>query len=265
MDKKIIRNIIKGTTATTLGTIVSMGFHFVSIFFLTRHMTIADFGIYALIIAISNLLNLFSGLGLEISIVKYISEGSAERYKILRPALILKTIATLAVAILFISLYKLYPTGGEEKVWHFNLFILIIFILGSYRDLFYRILQGLNLFKFYTTVQISTALTRVILIIFFIYLYEFSLLYLLYIEVGTVLMAIILRYLFIQFKELVKIKPEKALYKKILKFSSPLYVNNLITFAYDRVGIFIIGIMMSASSVAIFDVATKLPVAFREF
>lgn len=263
MDKKIIQNMIKGTSATTIGTIVTMGFHFISIYFLARYLTVKEFGFYALIFSISNLLNLLSSLGLEISIVKYIAEGSTIRDKVLKPTLLLKTAGTLIFIILFIIGYRLYPTNTDESIWNYNIFILIIFILGSYRDLFYRILQGLNKFRNYTYIQITSASARVALILLLIYLNKFDFLSLLYIEVFTALLSVTIQTNYIPFKSLLNKSDLKTDYKYLLKFSIPLYANNLITFIYDRIGVFIIGVVLTASSVAIFDVASKLPGAIQ--
>lgn len=262
MDKKVIQNIIKGTSATTLGTISSMGLNFVSLFFITRHLPVSDFGIYALVIAISGLLNLISGLGLEISVVKYISEGSDLRNKILKPALVLKTTGIVIISLLFLLFYKFYPTGGINNVWDFNLFILALFIIGTFREFFYRVLQGLNRFVSYTSVQISSAVTRILLLFILIYFNNLTLLNLLYVEIVTASMAVTIQCILIPFRKYWE-GHIKDSYRQILKFSAPLYANNIITFAYERVGLFTIGIFLTASSVAIFDLSTRLPNAFQ--
>ena len=263
MNSKFLKNLIKGTVATTSGTIATMGFHFISIYFLSRFLSQTEFGYYALIFSISNLLNLLSNLGLEISIVKNIAEGSKLRETVLRPTLIIKTLFTIFFLILFLLLYKVYPTDGFEGLWNYNIYIVILFVLGSYRDLFYRILQGLNLFKNYSLIQISTALLRVILIISSIYLGNFNFLLLLNFEVLIIAISLIFQFLNIPFRELLRSKALFNEYLRLIKFSSPLYANNLITFTYDRIGVFIIGMLMTASSVAIYDVSSKIPSALQ--
>lgn len=263
MDTKILKNIFKGTLATTAGTAVTMAFHFLSIFFLARHLSQTEFGYYALIFSISNLLNLLSNLGLEISIVKNISEGSDQRNTVLRPTLIIKSTFSIVILLCYLLFYKLYPTDGNEGLWDYNAYIIILFLLGSFRDLFYRIIQGLNKFKQYSLIQISTAVLRVALIILSIQLGKFNFLVLLYFEIIIIILALSLQFISIPFTSLLKSKVKSSDYVKLIKFSSPLYANNLITFTYDRVGVFIIGLLMTASSVAIYDVSTKIPSALQ--
>ncbi|WP_337866678.1 oligosaccharide flippase family protein [Ignavibacterium sp.] len=263
MDSKILKNLFKGTLATTTGTIFTMGFHFLSIFFLARYLSQIEFGYYALIFSISNLLNLFSNLGLEISIVKNIAEGSKNREIVLKPTLILKSLATLFILIFYMIFYKLYPTDGFEGLWSYNFYIIVLFILGSFRDLFYRVIQGLGKFKQYSIIQISTAALRVTLILTAIYFDQFNFLILIYFEISIITLSILLQLLSVPFRDLLKGSTSLAEYKNLLKFSSPLYANNLITFTYDRIGVFILGLFLTASSVAIFDISTKIPSALQ--
>jgi O-antigen/teichoic acid export membrane protein len=260
MNSKIIKNLFKGTLATTSGTIATMGFHFLSIYFLARYLSQTEFGYYALIFTISNLLNLLSNLGLEISIVKNIAEGSPQRNSVLKPTLILKSLFSVFILLIYSIFYKFYPTDGFEGLWDFNTFIII---LGSFRDLFYRVLQGLNQFKHYSLIQISTASLRVILIISSIYTGHFNFHILLYFEIAVISLSLVLQLIVIPFKDLVKENISITEYRNLLKFSSPLYANNLITFTYDRIGVFIIGLFMTAASVAVYDVSTKIPSALQ--
>ncbi len=129
--------------------------------------------------------------------------------------------------------------------------------------MFYRILQGLNKFKQYSIIQITTSSFRVTLIIYSIYTEIFDLHLLLYFEIFIIILGISLQSFQIPFKSLVRGKSSFNEYYKLIKFSSPLYANNLITFAYDRIGIFVIGVLITAKSVAIYDVSTKIPSALQ--
>ena len=75
MDRSFKRDFIKGSAATSIGTIVAMAFQFLSIVIITRYVTKEEFGIYVLIIVISTFLDAVSGLALEQSLVKFISSA----------------------------------------------------------------------------------------------------------------------------------------------------------------------------------------------
>jgi O-antigen/teichoic acid export membrane protein len=85
----------------------------------------------------------------------------------------------------------------------------------------------------------------------------------LYFEIAVISLSLVLQLIVIPFKDLVKENISITEYRNLLKFSSPLYANNLITFTYDRIGVFIIGLFMTAASVAVYDVSTKIPSALQ--
>jgi len=261
MDKTIIKNIIKGTSSTTISTVTSTFFNFLSIYLFTHYITKDEFGIYALIIVISSLLNLISGLGLEISVVKYLSDESNYKEFILIPVLIIKIIFMSFVIIIFLLFSRYYSFGNEINVWDYKTFILVLFILGNFRDFFYRVLQGLNIFNHYAKIQISSAIIRVLFLISIIFFYKLTLSNILLVEVIVVSNTLLLQFFYIPFKSILKYQKKSGMTKDILKFTSPLYANNLMTFAYDRVGLLIIGMFMSASNVAIYNVSEKIPQA----
>ena len=47
-------------------------------------------------------------------------------------------------------------------------YIIIIFILANYRDLFYNLMQGLNQFRQYSIVNVTSSVFRFILVIVFV-------------------------------------------------------------------------------------------------
>ena len=67
MDKQFKSKFLKGSFTTAIGTVSSMGFHFLSIMIMTRYLPKEEFGLYILIIAIVNFFNLFCGLGLDLT------------------------------------------------------------------------------------------------------------------------------------------------------------------------------------------------------
>jgi O-antigen/teichoic acid export membrane protein len=264
MDKDFKKNFLKGSIATSLGTVSSMVFHFVSIMIMTRSLSKEEFGIYALILIIVHLFNLLSGLGLELTLVKHIAGGKdEEKNSVLFPVLLLRTGQMLLIATLFYFLnYLILPFFGSGME-SYAVLITLLFILTSYKDLFGSLLQGLNYFKKFAYVQISSAATRVALIVFVIYTASLGLETLLYIEIITVILAFILQLIFVPLRRLIDFNIRKGKIKEILSFSFPLYLNNLLTFTYDRVHFFVIAAYLTPVSVALFDIANKVPDALK--
>ncbi len=265
MDKNFKKKFLKGSAAASIGTISSMAFHFVSIMLLTRHLLKEEFGIYIIIILVVNLFNLIGGLGLEYTLVKFISsENEEERKNVFSPVILMRAAQLILVAVLFYALSDLVVPLFSVKIKSFVMLIPLLFFFTSFRDLFYNLLQGLNLFKKYALVQVISAAVRVGLILAFMNYGKLSLLNLVYIEIGTTFLAVVTQISVVPFKKISLGATDKEKYKKILKFSIPLYFNNLLTFTYDRISIFIIGAYLSPVSVAYYDVAQKVPEALKK-
>jgi O-antigen/teichoic acid export membrane protein len=263
MDKNFKTNFLKGSAAASIGTIISMGFHFVSFMILTRALEKHDLGIYVLILALVQLVSLLSGLGLEISIVKFIAGDESARKEVLFPVCLMKSILLIAAACLFYAGGSITVEIFGQEIADYFLIIPVIFISAGMRDLFYNILQGLNYFRKYAFAQILSAALRVGLILLIIVTNKLTLLNLIYIELITTAGAALFQAFMIPFKNLLHF-PGWDTYKSLLNFSFPLYMNNVLTFVYDRVNIFIIGAFLNTASIALYDVAGRIPDAFKK-
>jgi len=61
MDKNLKKNILKGSAATSIGTVTGMIFQFVTVMIMARYVPKDDFGIYVLVMVIVNMFNLLGG------------------------------------------------------------------------------------------------------------------------------------------------------------------------------------------------------------
>jgi len=262
MDKSFKRNFIKGSAITSMGTIVAMVFQFLSILIITRQITKEEFGIYVLIIVISAFLVTVSGLGLEQSLVKFISSAKdLERKSTFIPTLIIRIIFIVVAIILVVlsgnSLMSLFSFTATEFLY----VIITLFILSSFRGLFYNLLQGMNLFKRYASVQIITSLLRVALLLVIILINELTLKNVLFVEIGVVTFTVLLQLSLIPYKEVFHWDVNLKNIKRILRFSIPLYFSSISYFIQTQVNIFIISAYLNPASIANYDVAGKIPQA----
>lgn len=262
MDKKFKSDFLKGSAAASIGTIVSMSFHFVSFMILTRILPKEELGIFVLILALIQLFSLLSGLGLEITVVKFISGEDKQKKEVLLPVIVLKTLLLIIFALAFYIGGSFTINLFGQEIADYFILIPFIFIAAGLRDLFYNVLQGLNYFKKYAISQSATAAIRLLLIGLFIYLDELTIANLIYIELYTTVGAVLLQLFLIPFKNLITF-PGIEVYIRLLKFSIPLYMNNVLTFVYDRVNIFIIGAYLNTASIALYDVASRIPEALK--
>jgi O-antigen/teichoic acid export membrane protein len=265
MELQFKKNILKGSAATSIGTISGMVFQFLTIMILTRFVSKDDFGLYALIIVIVNMFNLLGGLGVELTMVKFIaSESAGESQDVLLPVLLLRAFGSIIFTIVFIITGRFILQLFDDRIYQYVWYILTIFILANYRDLFYNLMQGLHQFKQYSIVNVTSSVFRVLLVFIFVLFTKLDIRILLIIELLATLQPLIHQLFVIPFKKYLMVKPTLETYKRVINFSIPLYLNNLIVFINGRMNIFIIGAYLNPAAIANFDVASKVPVALKK-
>lgn len=265
MDKSFKKKFLKSSAATALGQGSSILFHFASIMILTRVLTKADFGIYALILVINNLFLILSGLGLDVTLVKFISSGTEEaRRSVFTKILLMKLLSLSFFVILFLLAGNLFLPWFDTRITDYLLFIPILFFLGSFRDLFFKVLQGLNYFKKFAITQIISAISRLLLIVYFYLQGNINLDSIILIEILTVIMVLLTEFIFVPFGSLFNIKADSIKLKEIINFALPIYFNNLFGFMYSRINLVIIGVLLNPVSVAYYHVGAKIPQALKK-
>jgi O-antigen/teichoic acid export membrane protein len=227
---------------------------------MTRYVPKDEFGSYVLILVIVNCLTVLGGLGLDLTLVKFISEEPAIRKKAIIPTIVITRIAFLLLeALLIYTLGYMLLQFFDQSLAKFLVYIPMLFFVASFRDLFYNLLQGLQVFKKYALVQIVSAVLRFSLILSIVFFGQLTLARLVYIELGTILLTVLVQIVCIPFKAVDTFRPSLDTLRSLIKFGFPLYLNNILTFLYDRINIVLIGAFMSPVNIAYFEVAGKIP------
>ena len=265
MSRGFKEKFLKNSVLSSVGQGISMVFHFASIMILTRVISKSDFGIYTLIFVVTYLFLVLSGLGLDVTLVKFISSEKEEAKKsVFTKILLIKILSlTFFTALLFLTGQHFLPLF-DAKITEYLIYISILLILGSFRDLFFRVLQGLNLFKKYAITQIISAMSRFLLIIYFYLQGTLNLDNLILTEIITIIVTLIIEFIFIPLNTLITKKADSIELIKIVKFTIPIYFNNILGFMYSQVNLVIIGVLLTPVSIAYYDVGAKIPEAFSK-
>lgn len=263
MDKGFIKSFLKGSVAASIGQFASIGFHFLSIMILTRYMPKEEFGIYLLILVVVHLLKILSGLGLDLTLVKFIAAGEGEAGKgVLGTVLALRAILLLILGVAVVGVGHLLMPLLDERINEYLLFIPLIVFLASFRELFFFLFQGLKQFKHYAIVQTLSALFKFGLILLAFWTEQLSIEILLYIEIIAFGISLVVQIALTPMQRLGGYSMNTESVNALLQFGLPLYANNILTFLYGRVNVFIIGAFLNPASIASFEVAGNIPGGF---
>lgn len=263
MDKRFTSNLFKGLASTSFGSMATIGFHFLSILLMTRYVPKGVLGAYFLAFAIVQVLGIISGLGLDLTLTKSVS--GAEKHlqqDAIASILAIRFASLTVVAVIFYLAGRFILPIFDARLNEHIVLIIPFFILASYRDLFLRLMQGVQQFIGHAVVEILSAVTRVILLV--VFRDGLSLQTLLYIEIISQVVEVLLQIFFLR-ALLFSLSPGNLKVESIrshTRFSGPLYANNVLTLVYDRSSTFLIGALLNPASVAAFEVALKIPDGF---
>lgn len=264
MDNKFINKFLKGSAFTSIGTLVTIIVHFLSVKVLA-FMPQAEFGTYTYIIVISHGFQILSGLGLNLTLVKYLSDNEGERDKGVISGIFFARIVQLLLIGLIVFMFGrlVLPLLFDERITPFIVFIPLIFGLASFRDLLFHLLQGLQKFNKYAYINVFSAVVRLASILFFAYLDRLNIGSLIWVEVITYGTSLLILLIYAPLRTMLTFNVDKAAFRKIFGFGLPLYANDILTYIYNRVSVLLIGGMLTPVSVALYDMASKVPDGFN--
>lgn len=260
MDRNFVNRFLKGSIATSFGTMATVAFHFVSITLMTRYVGQRELGIYFLILAIANGGKTLGNLGLDLTLVKFLSsEHKSVQQNAFVATIGVRLVIMAVLSLLIISFGSLMSPLFAPEIADFIVHIPVLFVLMSFRELFFFLLQGLNRFGMYAAVQTASAILKCVLIVLLSNSLDLAML--IYIEFAMLIASIAIQFAVIPFKELIPehVSVDWRTTQDILRFGFPLYINSLLVYVSNFGGTFIVGLFLTPISIAAYEVAAKIP------
>ena len=263
MDKNFKKNFLKGSLFTSIGQLASIALFFLNTIIIARTIIKEEFGTFSLILAIIAFLQLIGGLGLNVTLTKYLSanQDSIQTSK-LQDLISLRMLSLGLISILFYIINKLFVLFDPE-INIYAIQIILIFFLNSLRDFYYAELQGLRKFKEFAIVQFVSALIKTISYVVGLYLKIINLEFLIYAELGSIIFSFFFQQFLVPIHFKINFNLKIKTIKEIIKFSYPLYFNNLLALVNSRANAFIISGFKGPVSLAHYEIAGKIPDALN--
>ncbi|KKU16935.1 MAG: Polysaccharide biosynthesis protein, partial [Candidatus Woesebacteria bacterium GW2011_GWC2_45_9] len=241
----------KDTYILFAGNVISAFFAFLFTLFVSRSLSVSEFGIFSaaanLIVIISSLSDLGISSGIVNFVAKHLAKGKRETSeKYIKAAFLLKFVITFILVVLvgvfapFVSKFLL--ATGEVNIAYWVAGISIgIFLWGFFPN----ILQAQKRFLASVIVDLSLVIPRAIL--------GFALLLMGVLTLDNALLTFFVSFVFVVivgFKlvgvSFLKTRPEKKIYMDVLKFSGWLGVNRFISGISGRLDIQMLAVLVGA-------------------
>jgi O-antigen/teichoic acid export membrane protein len=260
MDRLFVKNFLKALFSSSFGTLATVLFHFLSITVIVKHAPMEEFGIYMLILAVAHGLRIVSGLGLDLTLVKFIS-GEEKKYhqETFSTILLTRVMTALAISGLILIGARSLVSLFDQRLQSYIIYLPVLCALTSLKELLFHFFQGSYLFKKYALLNIFSAGIKFILIFLWAWQSRVGLKELIHIEIATLALCLAMQSVALPSKSFNRLQLNRGAFKRVMTFGFPLYLNNILTFVYERTNIFIIGALLNPINIALYEVATKIP------
>ncbi|MBX2818366.1 MAG: oligosaccharide flippase family protein [Rhodothermaceae bacterium] len=263
-DKSFISKFLRGSAFTTLGTVVSIVFHFISIKVLAEYMPVEAFGVYSLVVIVSHGFQILGGLGLNLGLVRNLSgENEKEKKEVVSTVFIARFFQLVMLSVVVLATGHLFlPKLFDESITQYIHYVPIIFFLASFRELLFYLLQGVQLFNRYALINILSAGIRLGSIILFTVFSELTIEVMVFVEIITYGLSVIMLVIYSPFISFLTLNVSRITVKKLFSFCTPLYANDILTYIYNKVSVLLIASLLTPVSVAKYEMANKIPEGF---
>jgi len=232
------------------------------IILVARPLDVDDIGRYFIIVAISGVVFSIASFGTNVTIVKSVAEENDVENK--------KRVLYTSINFYFISLLLCVVVGwfvnsllGFEKLEPVHFMFVVSAALFQY--LAYA-LQATKKYKELSLSYVISGILYVSLAFMFVVMFDYGIKGLFFSVALANLIPAIFQYLVITKDSDVNqvLCIDKAELNALLKFSFPLYINQLYTNLYDRGYTLLLAFLLNPAAVAYYSIATRIPIAIEE-
>lgn len=249
-----IKNSLKNSFWLISEKIFRFLFGFLISTLIIKHLGPTDFGYFSYSLTISSVLGLLSKFGLDIILVKELSEHNANESKLLSNTVFLRVFISLLSILIVIPTLYLFNEN--------NLIITLVTIF-----LIANIFQSFELFEAYFQSKLKNKISSIVAVCVLI-ISAFLRIYFLYLELSVIYFAIALLFeifflfivllIYVKRQNIVFEFPSITICKELICKSYPLLISSIFAFIYLKIDTIMLRFMTDIESVGIYSSAVKI-------
>ncbi len=253
------QKLLRASVLTSSGQVISIILLFVSTAILARFVAPDVLGGFFIILAVSVFMETIVSLGLEPTLVKFLtSSNESEKNNIFSKLLTIRILTQVAISAFFILTVFFFEK--EVGDWSDYKYVLLsLFNISSLRNFFNAALQANKQFKLLVLIQLSQTISKVLAYLIFGLMQSLDLFTLVLIENISIGMGFIFQIKSIKIKKTVKFHINKSDLRNFLSFAFPLYLNSFLHVFTSRINNFLIAYFVNLKEVANYEISRKIP------
>ena len=273
-DKQLTKRFVRGSASSMLAILVSMAALMVTGKMVALSFTRDLVGLFALALVSADFLNLLLGLGLPVAMPRLVAAvDEQDRPAVGRHAVrLLGYVAAVSgmAALPVMFLVATFPSGSADSFAgllsepHWIILLWLLGISGMARDLLMSVLAGLDQYGVRAMAIEITSLLQVLLVGGAVLLPRDTVAWLVLAMTISYLLAVIWMGGALQGSWRVRggfhpARSARESMRGMLRFSAPLWVNQLLTFFYQRFDTVLVSALLGLAPAAVFEMVKRLP------
>jgi O-antigen/teichoic acid export membrane protein len=253
-------HVIRGLVSLGSSNLLGIVFGFLTITIAARNISPDTFGVYSLIIAIINILEVIGNFGIRLSAAKFVASAreSAEKQVIVNNILTFRVLSIVLVAILAVLfkplVLKVYPSTLLDELYFY---IPLLFSVQLFEETLAYVMQGYQLFRKMAWVQFLKSGLNAFFVVVLVLALKMGIHGFIIALISSLVITIFVRYRLIPGAK--RLQMNVTLLKEIFSFGMPLQGNDILSLIFEKTDVLILGALMGSSSIAYLDMARKLP------
>lgn len=257
--------VYKGFAFTSVASVINIIALFAESIIAIRLLSKVDWGIYVLLITVTNFIMMATDFGFKISITQFIASGNKEQQAVLTNSVLsLRVIICLlmSVAVWFGRdlLNWIDPSGG---VLLYATLIPAMYVVGSIEQLLSGMLKGFKRYDHAAIGQALRSVARVVLTVVLLLVFDLGILALIYSWIIS--FAITSIYLYMQLPVPKRWRLHAPSLREIVRFGAPIQASAFLWYVSWQLHIVLLSTLAGPAYVALFDVANRIPAALNRF
>lgn len=228
-----------------------------------RFLSTEAYGVYVLLIAVTNFLVMVSDFGFKTAVTQMIAGSAPEhRAAIAENALAFRLlVSTCIVAALWPAQNLLSLLSPPESAMRYAVYLPLLFTFASFDELLNGMLQGFHQYRHLAIVSVARGILRFILTLFFLGLLDLELTGLIYSWILSFAASCVFQLVVLPIPK--RITLSRQMLGSIVRFGFPLQVTRYLWFAFYQTNVLLLGALAGPASVACYAVAARIPDAFE--
>jgi O-antigen/teichoic acid export membrane protein len=253
-----------GTIYTSIGTGLRIVSGIIATKILATYLPRSDLGSIVLIELVAEFLAMIGVFSIGVAAIRSLAHAEPkEQESIVNSAVIFCLITFVLVALLFLMAQRLvYRLLGEQPIDNVSIVIVAYTLVLIYRRVLREMVQGFFQFKQMALIELGASILNVALLIVFLLGMKTGLVGAVLARIVAAGVASVLFY--------ISLPTKKGLFFRLgtltqmLRFSWPLQMNELLTFAFSKFGTVVVATVMTPADVALLNLSGTIPGKVRQ-